>query len=198
MSNTAQMVKLCGLWQRTSKNGNTYLSGWLGTSTVLIFENRDHNAADPKSPTHHVYIAGREGQGNQSQSHPKTSPRPSQSQERLPIASQPVAPPPSRPQWPKTERDWTADGKRKRTGTTDETPWMDDPGNDNDPFRKAATDASFELPKSVHQTAIDRHRGKKTLPSGTACLTSRMCRHDHHAGAGERPCTFVKVVKVAS
>jgi hypothetical protein len=58
--NNAPMVKLAGLFRRTSKNGNEYFSGLLGGARVLIFENREHDPEDPKSPSHHLFIQERD------------------------------------------------------------------------------------------------------------------------------------------
>lgn len=56
MTDHKPMVKLAGLFERTSKNNNRYFSGLLGGARVLIFENREHNPEDPKSPTHHLFV----------------------------------------------------------------------------------------------------------------------------------------------
>jgi hypothetical protein len=50
----APMLKVTGLWERTSAAGNRYMSGRLAGVKVLILENRDRTAED--EPTHHLFF----------------------------------------------------------------------------------------------------------------------------------------------
>jgi len=48
------MVKLTELWERTSANGNTYFSGYLGAAQVLLF--REGSKPHPKRPDEEVVV----------------------------------------------------------------------------------------------------------------------------------------------
>jgi hypothetical protein len=50
------LLRVTGLWERTSATGETYLVGRLGGVRVLIFQNRDHKDGDQES-THLLYVA---------------------------------------------------------------------------------------------------------------------------------------------
>jgi hypothetical protein len=48
------MVKLAELWQRTSANGRTYFSGFLGNAQVLLF--REGEKPHPTRPEETVIV----------------------------------------------------------------------------------------------------------------------------------------------
>jgi hypothetical protein len=48
------MVKLTEVWERTSKNGNRYFSGFLGASQLLIFD--DGEKPHPTRPDETVHV----------------------------------------------------------------------------------------------------------------------------------------------
>ena len=49
MNDNSQLLRLCGLWERTSARGTTYLTGRIGSAKVLIMPNRDAGAEDELS-----------------------------------------------------------------------------------------------------------------------------------------------------
>jgi hypothetical protein len=53
MSN--KMIPLTGLWKNTDKNGNPYLSGYLGGAVVMVFPNG--HKKENKQPDYLVYVA---------------------------------------------------------------------------------------------------------------------------------------------
>lgn len=50
------LIKVTGLWRKTSQNGNDYFVGRLAGCKVLIFENRDRGE-DEAEPTHHLFFS---------------------------------------------------------------------------------------------------------------------------------------------
>jgi hypothetical protein len=54
MTNQGMMLKVTGLWERTSANGNRYLSGRIAGAKVLILENRDRQS--DQDPTHTLFF----------------------------------------------------------------------------------------------------------------------------------------------
>jgi hypothetical protein len=49
------MMKVTGLWAKTSVKGGQYLTGRLGGVKVLVMENRDRQSDD--DPSHHLFFA---------------------------------------------------------------------------------------------------------------------------------------------
>jgi hypothetical protein len=49
------LLKACGLWERTSAKGNTYLVGRWGGVKILVMPNRDRQGDN--EPSHHLLIA---------------------------------------------------------------------------------------------------------------------------------------------
>ena len=49
-------IKIGGLWANTDKNGQQYLSGYLGEAKLLIFTNSYHETGT-NQPTHIMYLA---------------------------------------------------------------------------------------------------------------------------------------------
>jgi uncharacterized protein (DUF736 family) len=50
-------IELCALWEKHDKNGNTYLSGRLGSAHLLVFPN-SHKSKDSQ-PSHRVVLVER-------------------------------------------------------------------------------------------------------------------------------------------
>ena len=48
------MIELSGLWEGTTKSGDTYFSGYLGKAKVLIFKNK--HKKDEKHPDYIIYL----------------------------------------------------------------------------------------------------------------------------------------------
>jgi hypothetical protein len=81
------MLKVTGLWAKSSVKGGQYLTGRLGAVKVLVMENRDRKSDD--DPSHSLFFVeapdrrqggqGR-GSGRWVPAAPPTSPRPSQPQ----------------------------------------------------------------------------------------------------------------------
>jgi hypothetical protein len=67
-------ILLCNLWQRTSANGNEYLSGFIGKARIIGF--RGEPTADG-TPTWDIYIAPGKEQTEARAAAPRRSPRPS-------------------------------------------------------------------------------------------------------------------------
>ncbi|MDQ2762204.1 MAG: hypothetical protein M3Y22_01500 [Pseudomonadota bacterium] len=62
---SAPMLPAARLWERTSKNGNTYMTGRLGGVKVLVMPNRDHNPDDPaQSHTHQLLFTEAQSAGD--------------------------------------------------------------------------------------------------------------------------------------
>lgn len=59
------MIRLSGLWKRESKDGKTYLSGYMGQAQLLIFPVEKTGDSDTE-PDFVLYLAERtvEGTGN--------------------------------------------------------------------------------------------------------------------------------------
>jgi len=55
MSGKSPMLKACGLWEKRSAAGNTYMVGRLAGLRVVILMNKDRTGAD--DPTHHLFVA---------------------------------------------------------------------------------------------------------------------------------------------
>jgi hypothetical protein len=77
------MLKVTGLWAKSSVKGGQYLTGRLGAVKVLVMENRDRKSDD--DPSHSLFFVEapdrRQGsQGRGSGPAPPTIPRPSQPQ----------------------------------------------------------------------------------------------------------------------
>src|SRR4051812_37047775 len=53
-SNNSPMIKVAGLWQKTSVKGGQYLTGRLGGVKVLVMENRDRKSDD--DPSHNLFF----------------------------------------------------------------------------------------------------------------------------------------------
>lgn len=58
----AGMIKIASLWRETDRNGNTYLTGPMNsTSRLLIFATSiEAKAKNPKAPDFNVYLVGDE------------------------------------------------------------------------------------------------------------------------------------------
>ena len=59
----ADMIKLGGMWKNKTKDGKTYLSGYLGDAKLLVFPNSfklPDNEADAKKPDYILYVAAKE------------------------------------------------------------------------------------------------------------------------------------------
>lgn len=54
-----KLVQICGLWVNTSKAGNEYMTGSLGTAKVIAFRNSRKTHGD-NLPDWHVYITERQ------------------------------------------------------------------------------------------------------------------------------------------
>jgi hypothetical protein len=83
------MLKVTGLWAKSSVKGGQYLTGRLGAVKVLVMENRDRKSDDP---SHHLFFveapdrrhcAQECGGGQRAPAEPRTNPRPSQSQQSV-------------------------------------------------------------------------------------------------------------------
>ena len=57
----SDMVKLTGLWQNQSKNGENYLSGNLGGARVMIFKNK-YKREGSKDPDFNLFVAAKQQQ----------------------------------------------------------------------------------------------------------------------------------------
>jgi len=55
MAMNGQLLRLTGLWKRTSAAGNEYFSGRLGAARLVILPNRD--AGTEGEPSHILYLA---------------------------------------------------------------------------------------------------------------------------------------------
>lgn len=55
----SDLLKLAALWKNQSKDGRTYLSGYLGDCKVLVMANQ-YARAGSKDPTHHIFLAPKE------------------------------------------------------------------------------------------------------------------------------------------
>jgi hypothetical protein len=82
------MLKVTGLWAKSSVKGGQYLTGRLGAVKVLVMENRDRKSDD--DPSHHLFFveapdrrhgAQECGGGQRAPAEPRTNPRPSQPQQ---------------------------------------------------------------------------------------------------------------------
>lgn len=51
---TAPMIKVCGLWEKTSARGSRYLIGRIAGAKVLILENQDREGED--APSHQLFF----------------------------------------------------------------------------------------------------------------------------------------------
>ena len=50
------MLKITGLWENKDKNGNTYYSGYLGSSKLLIYKNT-YKEQGSNQPDYNMYVA---------------------------------------------------------------------------------------------------------------------------------------------
>jgi hypothetical protein len=84
------MLKLAGVWEKTSASGNRYFVGRMGAAKLVILENRDR--AGDGEPTHFVFLT--EPAGTVPRQPPKRAPvrRHSVYRQR---PDDPGAPPPS-------------------------------------------------------------------------------------------------------
>lgn len=48
------MIEISGLWEGTTKKGDTYFSGYLGKAKVLIFKN--NNKKEDNHPDYIIYL----------------------------------------------------------------------------------------------------------------------------------------------
>lgn len=65
------MIKLCALWQKKSKNGDTYFSGSMGDAKVLIFKNAKKRK--PNAPDYFLYVDSKQKGEDKSQQKQDTS-----------------------------------------------------------------------------------------------------------------------------
>src|SRR3954451_13589440 len=81
------MLKVAGLWAKTSVKGGQYLTGRLGGVKVLVMENRDRKGDD--DPSHHLFFveapdrrqgAQEHGDGQRGPETPRTPQTPSAAQ----------------------------------------------------------------------------------------------------------------------
>lgn len=59
----SKLVELFALWKNVSQSGETYLSGNLGNSKVLVLKNNRKEAGD-NQPDYRVFVAPKERDGN--------------------------------------------------------------------------------------------------------------------------------------
>jgi hypothetical protein len=59
----SEMVEITGLWKGKDKNGNTYMTGYMGNAKVLIFANTYKE--EDKHPDYKMYIAPKKKESNQ-------------------------------------------------------------------------------------------------------------------------------------
>lgn len=59
----SKLVELFALWKNTSQSGETYLSGNLGNSKVLVLKNNRKEAGD-NQPDYRVFVAPKERDQN--------------------------------------------------------------------------------------------------------------------------------------
>lgn len=52
---TSNLVEISALWKNTSKNGDTYLSGYMGSSKLLVLKNQFKSKDN--EPDYRVYVA---------------------------------------------------------------------------------------------------------------------------------------------
>lgn len=58
----SNLVEIFALWKNTSKSGETYLSGRLGSSRVLVLKN--NYKENDNQPDYRVFVAKQENDGN--------------------------------------------------------------------------------------------------------------------------------------
>lgn len=58
----SNLVEIFALWKNTSKSGETYLSGKLGSSRVLVLKN--NYKENDNQPDYRVFVAKQENDGN--------------------------------------------------------------------------------------------------------------------------------------
>lgn len=49
------MVSLCGLWIKKDKNGNTYMTGKLGSANIMVMKNKYKK--EDKHPDYKILVA---------------------------------------------------------------------------------------------------------------------------------------------
>ena len=50
------MIKISGLWLNTDKNGQTYMSGYLGDAKIIIYKNK-FKSGENRQPDYNLYIS---------------------------------------------------------------------------------------------------------------------------------------------
>jgi len=50
------LIQLCGLWENKDKNGEIYLSGYLGDARILVYKNK-YREQNEKAPHYKVFLA---------------------------------------------------------------------------------------------------------------------------------------------
>jgi len=58
----SNLVEIFALWKNTSKSGETYLSGKLGSSRVLVLKN--NYKENDNQPDYRVFVAKQDNDGN--------------------------------------------------------------------------------------------------------------------------------------
>ena len=67
------LIELTRFWERTSAKGNVYLSGFLQGARLLVFENKEHDPSDPRSPKWVAFIGPKTDTTNQHASKERAS-----------------------------------------------------------------------------------------------------------------------------